>query len=241
MTTHIVAMGGGGFSMSSNGAVTNLDRYLLNLVDTSNPTVCFAPTASADSPEYVRRFLDAFRPTGVRTSVLTLWENAAESLKRAEEADILYVGGGSTVNLMALWHAHGVTDMIRRRMRDRDLVLAGLSAGASVWFEGCTTDSFDPKALRAWRGGMGLIPGSFCPHYDGEAERAPFYANAIAIGALPDGYGAEDGAAVHAIDGELHRFIAERPGPKVHKVYGSFTPTTSGVVTEEQRTRLIRF
>lgn len=240
MTTHIVAMGGGGFSMSSDGAVTNLDRYVINLCDDPHPMVCFAPTASADDPAYVRRFFDAFAPTGVRTSVLTLWENAAESVKQAEEADILYVGGGSTVNLLALWQAHGVTDMIKRRIKNGDLVLAGLSAGASAWFEGCTTDSFGADALRTWRGGMGLISGSFCPHYDGEAERAPLFANSIATGALPDGYGVEDGAAIHAIDGEIHRFIAERPGPKVHRVYGMFTPTTSGVVTEEQRTRQIR-
>lgn len=240
MTTHIVAMGGGGFSMSDDGTVTDLDRYVLNLTDAPRPTVCFAPTASADDPAYVRRFLDAYGPTGVRTSVLSLWEDAADSVKRAEEADVIYVGGGSTVNLMALWEAHGVTAMIRRRMKAGDLVLAGVSAGANVFFEGCTTDSFGADNLRAWRGGMGLINGSFSPHYDGEADRAPLFADCVATGALPDGYGAEDGAALHAIDGEIRRFIHERPGPKVYKVYGNFGPTTSGVAIEEQRMRPAR-
>lgn len=239
MTTHIVAMGGGGFSMSSDGAITQLDRFVLDLANKPTPTVCFVPTASADDAGYIRRVLDAFAPTGVRTSVLTLWEHTAESVQRAADADVLYVGGGSTVNLMALWEAHRVPDMIRQRMTEGDLVLTGVSAGANCWFEACTTDSFSTD-LRPWYGGMGLLKGSFCPHYDGEANRAPLFTDAIASGALPDGYGVDDGAAIHAIDGEVTACYAERPGPQVYRVYGHFSPTTSGVVNEPQKMKRLR-
>ncbi|WP_425308920.1 peptidase E [Ammonicoccus fulvus] len=239
MTTHIVAMGGGGFSMSSNGAVTHLDRYIVNLSDAKTPHVCFVPTASADDPRYINSFLTAYAPMGVRTSVLTLWENASDSIKRAaHEADVLLVGGGSTVNLVALWEAHGLTHTIRDVMKDRNIVLAGISAGANVWFQACSTDSFGPT-LRPWHGGMGLIKGSFCPHFDGEQNRAPDFASWIAEGRLPDGYGADDGAAVHVqVDGKT-RYVAERRNAHVHRVYGSFTPTTSGVIVEPLKTKLI--
>lgn len=108
MTTHILAMGGGGFSMSGHGAPTALDRHLLDLSGKSSPLVCFAPTAAADDPVYVNRFLAAYSALGARTMVLTLWQGAAESVARLPEADVVLVGGGSTVNLMALWRMHGV-------------------------------------------------------------------------------------------------------------------------------------
>lgn len=107
--------------------------------------------------------------------VLTLWQGAAESVERLSQADIVVSGGGSAANLMALWKMHGVDHVIRRMIAaDSDVVLAGVSAGAACWFSGCLTDAFGD--LRAWRGGMGLLDGSFCPHFDGESERAPIYA-----------------------------------------------------------------
>ena len=172
MTAHIVAMGGGGFSMSPFGAPTNLDRYLVELTGKSSPLVCFAPTASADDPQYINKFLLAYGTLGVRTMVLTLWEGgSAGSVARLADADLLLVGGGHTVNLMALWQAHGVDAAIRARYAEGEVVLAGVSAGGSCWYTGCITDSFGD--FRPWRGGLGLVPGSFCPHFDGEAERAP--------------------------------------------------------------------
>lgn len=225
--------------MSPNGAVTPLDRYIVGLSNAKTPHVCFVPTASADDPRYINQFLTAYAPMGLRTSVLTLWQNAKESVKRAlNEADVLLVGGGSTVNLVALWQAHRVTEAIRDTIKQRDVVLAGISAGANVWFEACSTDSFGP-VLQPWYGGMGLIKGSFCPHFDGEENRAPDFANWVAEGRLPDGYGADDGAAVHVIEGGKTRFVAERRTAKVHRVYGSFTPTTSGVIVEPLKTRAI--
>ena len=230
MTTHIVAMGGGGFSTSSNGAPTGLDRYLLDLIETPAPLVCFIPTASADDPVYVNHFLTAYGSLGVRTMVLTLWQGAGDSVQRLPQADIVLVGGGSTVNLLALWDAHDVSRVLRRMARDdRPRVLAGVSAGGACWFEGCITDSFGD--LRPWRGGLGLLPGSFCPHLDGE-NRGPVFTDAVAAGILPGGYAADDGAAVHFVDGELRRVIAERSGATVLRVEPSNEPTASGVLTE---------
>ena len=238
MTTHIVAMGGGGFSMSQSGAPTNLDRYLLELSGKRSPLVCFAPTASADDPQYINRFLLAYGTLGVRTMVLSLWEGgSAASVARLAEADIVLVGGGHTVNLMALWDAHGVSGAIRDRAGAGDVVLAGVSAGGSCWYQGCITDSFGD--LRAWRGGLGLVPGSFCPHFDGEADRAPVYTDAVAAGDLPGGLAADDGAAVHYTDGTPTGFVAEARGRRVYRVLPSDLPTASGVLVEPQEMTLL--
>lgn len=238
MTTHIVTMGGGGFSMSADGAVTQLDRYIVGLANKERPLVCFVPTASADDPKYINRFLTAYGPMGVRTVVMTLWDDARNSVKRAREADVFVVGGGSTVNLVALWNAHGVSDMFRTLANERDVVFAGSAAGGSAWYEACTTDSFGTE-MQPWWGGLGMVKGSFCPHYDGEEQRAPLYAQAVAEGRLPDGFGADNGAAVHFIDGVPKRFVAERRRATVYKVYGNFSPVTSGVIVEPQKMRLL--
>ncbi|AFV90192.1 MAG: peptidase E [Acidipropionibacterium acidipropionici] len=232
MTTHILAMGGGGFSMSDRGAPTALDRYLLDLSGKRSPLVCFAPTAAADDPVYVNRFLAAYSALGVRTMVLTLWQGAAESVDRLSQADVVLSGGGSTANLVALWRAHGVDHVIRKMVgRDGDLVLGGISAGAACWFAGSLTDAFGD--LRPWRGGLGLLPGSFCPHFDGEPDRPPAYAQAIASGVLPSGYAVDDGAAVHFVDGEFSRAVAEREGAEVSRFTSSNSPTAAGVLRDQ--------
>ncbi|MDO5629922.1 MAG: peptidase E [Mobilicoccus sp.] len=235
MTTHIVAMGGGGFSSSQDYGPTSLDHYILSLTDATDPLVCFVPTASADDGLYVSRFINAYS-SRVRTSVLTLWNGAAEAVERMDEADVFVVGGGSTLNTLALWSAHGVGQKFRSYANDtsRSVVLAGVSAGGAVWHEGCTTDSYgrgiSPLAL-----GLALVPGSFCPHYDTEAERAPQYSEYIDTGQLPAGFGVDDGAAIHYVDGEVKGFVSERAGATVHRL----EQTENGVEASEQETRLL--
>lgn len=232
MTTHIVTMGGGGFSMSDGHAPSNLDRYLVELTGVRAPMVCFVPTASRDDAGYIRNFLNAYGALGVRTMVLTLWQDAAASLARLPQADLVVVGGGSTVNLLALWRAHGVDAVLREMAASREnVVFGGLSAGANCWYSSCLTDSFGD--LRPLADGLRVLPGSFCPHWDGESDRQPFYTDAVAVGALPTGYAAEDGAALHWVNGTLAGNVAESPGRRVLRFTASNEPTTGGVVIEE--------
>ena len=153
-------------------------------------------------------------------------------IRDSSQADVVVSGGGSAANLMALWKVHGVDHVIRRMIAaDSDVVLAGVSAGAACWFSGCLTDAFGD--LRAWRGGMGLLDGSFCPHFDGESERAPIYAQSVANGVLPDGYAVDDGAAVHFVDGMFAGAVAEHEGAAASRFSASDEPTSSGVLREE--------
>lgn len=235
MTTHIVAMGGGGFSSSEGHRPTSLDRYILSLTDATNPLVCFVPTASADDGLYVSQFINAYS-SHVRTSVLTLWSGAADAIARMEDADVVIVGGGNTLNTLALWSAHGIGQRFRSFTKDvdRDIVIAGVSAGAAVFHEGCTTDSYgngiQPLAL-----GLGLVPGSFCPHYDSEDDRAPAFKEYVDTSQLPAGWGVDDGAAIHYVDGQVEAFVAEREGAGVHRL----EQTENGVTVTRQDTRLL--
>ena len=124
--------------------------------------------------------------------------------------DAVYVLGGNTANLLALWRLHGL-DRVLREAWEPGMVMAGMSAGAICWFESCTTDSFGPT-LQPLHGGLGFLPGSLCPHYHGEAQRRPLYRRLVAEGALPPGYAVDDGAAL-VFDGDrLVEVVTSRPG-----------------------------
>jgi len=237
MTAHIVAMGGGGFAVSPLGAPTNLDRWLVERTGKASPLVCFVPPASADDPLYINKFLVAYGTLGIRPMGLTLWQDAANAVSRIHEADLVLVGNGVTVNMMALWHAHGVDKALRARYEAGDVVLAGTAAGANIWFEGCVTDSFGD--FRAWRGGLGLLEGSFCSHFASEDGRVGVYTDAVSSGDLPGGFACDDGAGVHFVDGTFAGCIAEAPGQRVFSVQPSTMPTASGVLVEPQKVELL--
>ncbi len=236
MTAHIVAMGGGGFSVSPLGAPTNLDRYLVELTGKASPLVCFVPTAAADDPLYVNKFLVAYGTLGVRVMVLTLWEDSLRSVERLAEADVVLVGNGNTVNMLALWKAHGVHTALQKRFDAGDVVFGGVAAGGNVWSQGFVTDSFGP--FKPVRDGLGFLPGSFCCHFDSEDGRVPVYTEAIADGTLPEGWACDDGAGLHWADGEVS-YVAEKPGARVFRFRPTQSPTSSGVFSEPQAVELL--
>ena len=124
------------------------------------------------------------------------------------------MGGGNTLNLLAIWRAHGLDRLLRKAWRD-GAVLAGISAGMLCWFENGVTDSFGD--LRGLNDGLGLIKGSACPHYDGESERRAVYHQAIASG-MPAGYAADDGVALHFVGTRLHEIVSSRPDAGAYRV-----------------------
>ena len=124
------------------------------------------------------------------------------------------VGGGNTVHLLALWRAHGLDQLLRRAWQD-GAVLSGVSAGMLCWFSAGMTDSFG--GVDPLRDGLGLLPGSACPHYDGEALRRPAYHRAIA-GGLVAGHAADDGAALHFVDEALAEAVISRPAARAYRV-----------------------
>lgn len=223
MAATILTFGGGGFSASEGGSWRRrrrrsaLDDLLLSLTGKDRPRVCFVPTASGDDAGYVERFLDAFDGRA-ETSVLSLfcrapWGYADPAV--VLDQDVVLVGGGSTANLLAVWRLHGLDARLREAAAG-GTVLAGVSAGMNCWYEGSSTDSFG--ALRALPDGLGLLPGSSCPHYFGEAERQAAYHRMVADGELPGGHAADDGVALLWRDGVLVEAVSERPGGQAFRV-----------------------
>jgi dipeptidase E len=215
----IVAMGGGGFSMEPDNPL--LDDYVLGLARSSGassfgPRVCFVPTASGDSENYCLRFYDSFARRKCVPSHLPLFVRKPGDLRSfVLEQDVIYVGGGNTVNLLAIWRGHGLDEILREAL-GCGTVLCGISAGAICWFEAGVTDSFGPE-LAGINNGLGFLPGSVCPHYDGQASRRPAYQKLVA-GGLPPGYGVDDGCAVHFGGGQVKRIVASRPGAQAYRV-----------------------
>ena len=211
----VVAMGGGGFSHDDDDRV--LDDHLLSLARRLSPKVCFVPTASGDAEAYVERFLDSFTDLRADASVLRLFQRDRSDLRAHVLAqDVVYVGGGSTANLLAVWRVHGLDETLVRAAR-AGVVLAGLSAGMNCWFDASVTDSFGPD-LQPLHDGLGLVPGSACPHYDGEEQRRPTYLGLVGAGTLPDGYAVDDDCALVIRDGRLVEAVAARPGARAYRV-----------------------
>jgi peptidase E len=185
--------------------------------------VCFVPTASGDSDRYVMGFYRAFAALRCAASDLRLFERDVADLESFVLAqDVIYVGGGSTANLLAVWRVHGL-DAILRRAWEQGVVLAGISAGMNCWFEQSLTDSFDLARLAPLHDGLGLLRGSCAPHYDGEPQRRPTFQRLIGAGELADGWAADDGAALVFAGETLSEVVASRPGAAADRVRGSDT------------------
>ncbi len=211
---HIVAMGGGGFSSEPENPL--LDDFVLELTGKDRPRISFLGQASGDRPDYFARFVDAF---GARAapSRLNLFDRTVVDIDALlAEQDAIYVGGGNTANMLAIWRIHGV-DRALRGAWERGVVLAGPSAGAICWFEGGTTDSFG-RALQPLLGGLAFLDGSCCPHFDEEPRRRPAYHALVREGQLPPGWALDDGAALHFVGTEMREAVSSRPGARAFRV-----------------------
>jgi len=192
-----------------------LDDFMLSLSSAARPRVCFLPTPAGDSDRGIAAFFEAFTARDCEPSCVRLFGVPERPAEWLAEQDVIYVSGGNTANALAIWRLHGV-DVALRAAWVRGAVLGGVSAGANCWFECCVTDSF-AIALDPLHDGLGLLPGSFCPHYDGEERRRPVY-RSLVDGGFPSGYAADDGAALHFDGTELREVVTARAGATAYRV-----------------------
>lgn len=210
-------MGGGGFSGDSEARLTPMDRYIIALSPRDEPKVCFLPTASGDAAGYIDNFYAAFREADCRPVHCSLFDRGAVTLDdELADVDIFYVGGGNTMNLLALWRLHGL-DRVFSELREPNTVFAGVSAGAMCWFEAGLTDSMGPQ-MAPLSDGLGWLSGSFCPHFDSNPPAETAYRGFIEAGDLPAGYGVDEGVALHFINGDLLRAVSEVAGAAARRV-----------------------
>jgi len=189
---NIIAIGGGGFGRNPNKPI--IEEYILNLSDKKKPTVTFFPTASAEDSAYIVNFYTAFGKLNCKAQHISLFKKTPDLKSIIAESDIIYIGGGNTKSMLAVFREWNLDTLIINAYKEGK-VLAGVSAGAICWFEKGITDS--------WAGGlkildcMGILKGTCCPHYDGEANRKPSVKNFLKNEEIENCLCIEDGAAAH--------------------------------------------
>ena len=221
----IVAFGGGGFAMEPENPL--LDDYVLGLCRRERPRVCLVPTASGDSAAWIDRFYDVFDEQRCEAGHLGLFSRSVDDLYTFLSGfDVLYAGGGNTVNLLAVWRAQGLTEVLPRLLSE-GMIACGVSAGALCWFEQGITDSYGP-ALNPLTNGLGYVPGAFCPHYDSDWRRPDAFRGFVGRTGEA-GWGVEDGVGLHYVDGELTRIVSSRPHARAWR----HTPAEDGTRVDE--------
>jgi dipeptidase E len=203
---HIVAMGGAGLG-------TARDDYLLGLA--RGRRICFVPTASSEDDNYVIRFYETFAAKAEATHLSFFPWPPSDLRAFLLEQDVIYVGGGNTANMLAVWRVHGMESALREAW-EAGIVLCGSSAGMICWFEAGLTDSFGPE-LEGMRDGLGFLPGSACPHYDGEELRRPRFRELV-DGGFPPGWAADDAVGIHFEGTEVAEVVTADPGKRAYRV-----------------------
>jgi len=226
----ILAMGGGGFTMEP--ANPALDDYILTLAGAREPKVLFLPTASGDPNAQISAFRATFGDRACRpihVSLFRLEQQPHDLRELILGQDVIYVGGGSMRNLLAIWREHAL-DALLRAAWESGVVLAGLSAGAMCWFQNGITRSAGSPAPAA---GLGFLPGSMTVHCDGDPTRLPVYLDAVARGVIPAGYAVDDGVGLLFDDQQLVRVVSSRPEARVYRVQRSGDRALQTVIEPE--------
>lgn len=218
--TIVATSGGLGRGRRTYYEFAPLITYCFELAGVSGrrPRLCFVGTATGDQAQTSAWFQEAGRVAGVDVTHLDLFPmpNVADMGGFLAEADVVWVGGGSVANLLALWRLHGLDEIFPALWR-AGVVLAGVSAGSLCWHVGGTTDSFGPE-LRLIDYGLGMLPYANGVHYDSEPQRRPLLQRFVAEGALPDGYATDDGVGLYYRGAELVEAVSEVGGKAAYLV-----------------------
>ncbi len=206
VTRRIVAVGGGGFLMDDTSLVQ--ERWLVSLCRTRTaPRVLFLGTASGDAERPQLEFMKTFGALGCRAETLAFFpfDMRRDYAQALHDADLVYVGGGNTPAMLAVWRDAGIVQALREAY-EAGTVFAGISAGANCWFEHYVTDSVPGGGIRA---GLGWLAGTFCPHLDSEPWRQPV------LKATPGpAIGAGEHVAVCFDDERWHEAVGSAPASR---------------------------
>jgi len=201
----------------------------LELSGKDRPRVLFILTASGDDPQYLAAMHSALADTNCDVDHLALFPQPNRPVDEAiVKADVIWVGGGSVANLLALWRLHGL-DTALRRAWEAGTVLGGVSAGSICWHVGGPTDSFG-KQLTPVTDALGFLPYGNGVHYDSEEQRRPLLHELVASGTLPDSYATDDRVAIVYRGTEAVEVITDVPETDAAAYRVASTP--DGVVEE---------
>lgn len=209
---HIIPFGG---MRRAGHRVHPIIEYVLDSTGKPRVRVCVIATATGDAPPI--GYGDWFPPERTWVTHLRLFDRTVTDITGFLcDQDLIFVGGGNTLSMLAVWRAHGV-DVALRAAWDSGVVLTGGSAGSLAWFECGTSDSFNLDQLEPLHDGLGFLPGSHCPHYDGEEQRRPLYHRLVGDG-FPAGIAIDDDAAVHYVGTEIREVVSAREGATAYRL-----------------------
>ena len=210
----ILAIGGGGFGRSKS---TNLiEKYLLNLSESESPKICFLPTATGDNDTYIVRFYSVFSSLNCIPSHIEFFKRTIDIHKHIMKQDIIFVGGGNTKSMLAIWDEWGMSTLLKEAY-NKGVIMSGVSAGAICWFTNGITDSWDNE-LRILPC-LDFIKGTCCPHYDEEPSRIPYVKKILIEREVKNCISIEGGSAMHFVDGKSFKNISFYNNKNSYNVY----------------------
>ena len=192
MDRQIIAIGGGGFGR--NPGIGTIEKYILEQSKKETPNICFIPTATGDDESYKVSYYATLTKLNCNPTHLDFFKRTPNLEKVIMKNDIIFVGGGNTKSMLAVWRDWGL-DIILKEAYESGVIMSGVSAGAICWFQKGITDS--------WANKLNIIDclsftkGNCCPHYDEEAERKPSLSNFILNEQINECFAIEGGCALH--------------------------------------------
>ena len=213
MTKQIIAIGGGWFGRDPGKGI--IENYILEQAEVKKPNICFIPTATGDNEEYKKNYYSTFSKLDSNPTHLDFFKRTPDLKKLIEDQDVIFVGGGNTKSMLAVWKDWGL-DIYLKEAYERGVVMSGVSAGAMCWFEKGITDSWsnDLRIMDC----LGFVKGNCCPHYDEEPERKPTVANFLSEQLLDSCLVIEGESALHIKNGKVYASIAFRKGKRSYLV-----------------------
>ena len=202
---NIIAIGGGGFGANPGQGI--IEEYILKQTKKKNPKICFIPTATGDNEAYKVNFYSTFTNLNCCPSHLDFFKRTPDLNDLILNQDAIFVGGGNTKSMLAVWKEWGLDKILKKAYRD-GIVMSGVSAGAICWFQNGITDS--------WASNLKIMPclnfikGTCCPHYDEEPERRPAVKKLLLSNKTKDVFAIDGGAALHVKDEKIFKSVVFR-------------------------------
>ena len=209
----VIAIGGGGFGRNPKHNL--IEKYILKQANVKKPNILFIPTASAEDKSYIVNFYSCFSRLECSPSHVTFFQRTPRLDSLVNKADVIYVGGGNTKSMLAVWKEWKLDKMLLKAYQNGK-ILCGVSAGAICWFEQGITDSWASNLNTM--DCLGFIDGMACPHYQEEKDRRPSVHKLLKNNSAIPGYAIDGGAAVHFKKGEYYKTLQFYNNSNVYKV-----------------------
>ena len=211
---NIIAIGGGGFGANPGQGI--IEAYILKQTKKKRPKICFIPTATGDNEAYKVNFYSTFSKLNCEPTHLDFFKRTPDLKKIILNQDAIFVGGGNTKSMLAVWRDWGLDKILRTAYRN-GVVMSGVSAGAICWFHQGVTDSWssDLKIMSC----LNFIKGTCCPHYDEEPERKPAVKKFLISRKIKDVYAIDGGVALHIKDEKEFKSVVFRKDKESYRTF----------------------